>query len=88
MGKVGTIDDHKNVRLRTHDCADGFPDKTQNLRQLFYDSRKAYDRELLDRKQRRQPFARHRLAANALEPDGVAKALTQDLHEMRTKPVA
>ncbi|OIQ65062.1 hypothetical protein GALL_533810 [mine drainage metagenome] len=76
MGKIGAVDDHEDVRLRTHDRADGFPDKAQHLRQLLHDRRQADDRELFDRKQRRQPLARHRLAADALEPHRAAETLT------------
>ena len=60
----------------------------QDLRQLLHDRRQSHDRQLLDRKQRRQSFARHRLAADAFEADGIAETLAQHLHQVGAEPVA
>jgi hypothetical protein len=88
MGEVGTVDDHKNVRRGLRHRDGGLPDHPQKPRQLLHDRRKSHDRQFFDRKQRGQSFARHRLPADAFEPDGVAKALAQYLHQVRAKPVA
>src|SRR6266550_5710117 len=60
----------------------------QDHGELFYNRRQSHDRELLDRKQRCQPLARHRLAADALEFHGAAEALAQYLHQAGAEPVA
>src|SRR6266566_8309737 len=60
----------------------------QDHGELFYNRRQSHDRQLLDRKQRRQPLARHQLAADALEFHGAAEALAQNLHQTGAEPVA
>src|SRR6266481_7829151 len=60
----------------------------QDHGELFYNRRQSHDRELLDRKKRCQSFARHRLAADALEFHGAAEALAQYLHQAGAEPVA
>ena len=88
MGEIGTVDDDENIgRGRDHGI-DGFPDQPQDFRQLLDDGGKAHDRELLDRKQRGQPLARHGAAADALELNGVAEPLAQHLHQAGAEPVA
>ena len=47
-----------------------------------------HDRQLLDRKQRGQPFPRHGAAADAVELNGIAEALAQHLHQAGAEPVA
>ena len=54
----------------------------------LHDGGEPDDRELLDRKQRIQTFARHRAAADPLEPHRAAKALAQDLHQRGAETVA
>src|SRR3984885_9117117 len=88
MGKVRAIDDDENVGLCAQHSGGGLPDQTQHFWKLFDDGRKADDRQLLDRKERFQPLARHRKTADALEPDGVAEPLTEHLHQMCPQPVA
>ena len=46
------------------------------------------DRQFLDREQRGESFARHRTAADALEPHRVAKALAQHFHQVRAEAIA
>src|SRR4029453_15943578 len=65
-----------------------FLDQPEDLRQVPDDGGKPDDRELLDRKQRLQAFARHRAAADAFEPHPVAKALAQHLHQIGAEAIA
>ena len=60
----------------------------QDLRQFLDHGGKPDDRELFDRKQRHQAFARHRAAADAFEPHRVAKALAQHLHQIGAEAIA
>ena len=67
MGKIGTVDDDKNVgRGRNHGIG-GVANPPQDHRQLLHHRRKSHDRQLFDRKQRGQAFAHHQAAADALE---------------------
>ena len=88
MGEVGTVDDDQNIRrlFRHHDSR--LLDQPQDLRQFLDHSREPDDRELFDRKQRHQAFARHRAPTDAFEPDRVAKALTQHLHQIGAEAIA
>ena len=51
MGKIRTIDDHKNIGRGRRHRDSGFPDTPQDHRELFYNRRQSHDRQLLDRKQ-------------------------------------
>ena len=66
----------------------GLSDQPQDFRQLLHHGGEADDRQLLDRKQRLEPLARHGAAADAFELHAVAKALAQHLHQRRAEPVA
>ena len=81
------LNDHQKVRRGYRHRSGGLPDKPQKLRQVLTTA-KSHDRQFFDRKQRRQSFARHRLSADALEPDGAAEPLAQHLHQVGAKPIS
>src|SRR3954465_1124514 len=88
MGEVRAVDDHKNIRRRFRHRNGGFLDQPEDLRQVPDDGGEPDDRELFDRKQRLQAFARHRAAADALELPPVAKPLAQHLHQIGAEAIA
>src|SRR5258708_19548616 len=87
MGEIGTVDDHENIGRGVRRGGGGRRDQPQDLRKLRYYRGEPYDRQFLDTKQRRQPLAHHRLAADALEPHGAAEALAQHLHQAGAEPI-
>src|SRR4051812_27584417 len=88
VGEVGAVDDDERVRRGFGHGLRGLADQPQDLRQLLHDRGEAHDRELLDRKQRLQPLARHGVAADAHELHAVAEPLAQHLHQGAAEPVA
>src|SRR5580700_3011026 len=88
MGEIRTVDDHENVGCTLRDGFGGLADQPQQLRQLLYHRRQSHDRQLLDGEARDEPLARHLLAADTLESDGVAETLAQHLHQIGAEPVA
>ena len=88
MGEIGTVDDDEDVGRGLDHGSGGLLDQPQDLRQLLDDGGKPDDRELFDRKQRGQALARHRAAADALEPHRAAKALAQHLHQIGAEAIA
>src|SRR5258706_1499166 len=87
VGKMGLVDDHEKFGRGLLNSSGGFPDTPRDHRKLLDARRQSYNRQLFDRKQRRQSFTRHRLAADALKPHGAAEALAQHLHQVGAKPI-
>ena len=73
MGKIRAVDDDQNIRRSLQHRVGRLSETAQDHRQFFRDRGKADDRQLLDGKQRHQPFKRHGRAADALEGDIVAE---------------
>src|SRR6266704_719123 len=87
VGEIGAVDDDENVRRCLRHRIRGLADAPQDHRQLLHDRRQAHDRQFFDRKQRRQPLARHRLAADTFKPHRAAEALAQHLHQAGAQPI-
>src|ERR1700761_7076340 len=88
MREIRAVDDHEAGGCGRDDRVRGLADQAQQLRQLQQHRGEADDRQLLDRKQRTQPFARHGAAADTVELHGIAETLAQHLHQAGTEPVA
>src|ERR1700761_4481665 len=87
MREIRAVDDHEAGGCGRDDRVRGLADQAQQLRQLQQHRGEADDRQLLDRKQRAQPFARHGAAADTVELNGIAETLAQHLHQAGTEPV-
>ena len=81
MGEVGAVDDDEGVRARGDDRIGGLTDARDQLRQARDDRQYAHHRDVADRKQARQPFGRHRFAADPGEGDAIRPRLAERPHE-------
>ena len=89
MGEIGAVDDHENIRRDASATASAV---CRISRRIFGSRFATAASPMIDSSSignsDDQPFARHRPAADALEPHGAAKALAQHLHQAGAEPVA
>ncbi len=88
MGKIRTVDDHQHVGLRLQGRLRDLADAPQDQRQFPRDRGQPHDRELLDRKQRRQSLRSHVTATNPGECHIAAAARAQRRHQRTAEPIA